>query len=356
MILVSFSDGVFHIVQLSENLLRFRGPLVGCSKRANQVLVNSDVSAFPIFVFLLSGINVTGLWHAKYTPVRNVDTRYIVNKRWIQTNIDTGPLARGFDDGPVKSALYWSGCPAQIWKQQHWLFKNIKRVCHFQILLAERWRFCQTCRIQIALVHLPSMSKMLISTVRGPTKTFRSPFPQANLTKIERRIFEHGKFIYFIISGSSSGYDSPGDSSDDNIVLQSAHTAKRTTVDDVTVSKVMRYSSTDVLSNSLEIILSMPNMCDVMFLVGEDKVPVYGVKAILSSRSKTMYKIIMKAQQEQELASQRTGSPKRKSAKHTVVRVRKYQPEDFRKIIQFMHCGKVQISKRSITGTDSIFI
>ena len=160
--------------------------------------------------------------------------------------------------------------------------------------------------------------------------------------------------IYDIISGSSSGYDSPGDSSDD--IIQSSHTAKRTTVDDVTVSKVMRYSSTDVLSNSLEIILSMPDMCDVMFLVGEDKVPVYGVKAILSSRSKTMYKIIMKAQQEQELASQRTGSPKRKSAKHIVVRVRKYQPEDFRKIIQFMHCGKIQISKRSITGTDWIFI
>ncbi|KAK3100453.1 hypothetical protein FSP39_020276, partial [Pinctada imbricata] len=120
------------------------------------------------------------------------------------------------------------------------------------------------------------------------------------------------------------------------------------THEDANVSRVMRYSSTDTLVNNLQIILSMPELCDVVFLVGEKQVPVYGVKAVLSTRSKVFNKLILKAQQEQQMMSQK--SKKKSPKKHVVIKVRKYQVEDFRKIINFIHCGKVEVSKRSVAG------
>lgn len=40
------------------------------------------------------------------------------------------------------------------------------------------------------------------------------------------------------------------------------------------------------LCNDLEYVINMPDVCDVMFLVGPDRTPVYGVRAILATRSR----------------------------------------------------------------------
>lgn len=48
----------------------------------------------------------------------------------------------------------------------------------------------------------------------------------------------------------------------------------------------MKFTSMDSLSESLKYILSLPELCDVKFQVGPMKVPVYGVKAILTTRSR----------------------------------------------------------------------
>lgn len=50
-------------------------------------------------------------------------------------------------------------------------------------------------------------------------------------------------------------------------------------------------SSTDV-SEDLRLITEMPNLCDVEFLVGEDREPVYGVKAVLATRSRYVFLLI----------------------------------------------------------------
>lgn len=46
------------------------------------------------------------------------------------------------------------------------------------------------------------------------------------------------------------------------------------------------------LSGDLRFLAGMPELCDVMFLVGEEREPVYGVKAILAIRSRVFYKIL----------------------------------------------------------------
>lgn len=53
-----------------------------------------------------------------------------------------------------------------------------------------------------------------------------------------------------------------------------------------TVSEVMSFKNTSALCGDLRFIVGLPEMCDVRFLVGHQRVSVYGVKAILSTRSR----------------------------------------------------------------------
>ncbi|XP_048237527.1 uncharacterized protein LOC125372264 [Haliotis rufescens] len=50
--------------------------------------------------------------------------------------------------------------------------------------------------------------------------------------------------------------------------------------------EVMMYSNMADLSESLQYITSMPELCDVTFLVGNRQLPIHGVKAILATRSR----------------------------------------------------------------------
>ena len=50
--------------------------------------------------------------------------------------------------------------------------------------------------------------------------------------------------------------------------------------------EVMKFRCVRPLCDNLKLILSMPELCDVTFLVGLKKVPVHGVKAILGTRSR----------------------------------------------------------------------
>ncbi len=47
-----------------------------------------------------------------------------------------------------------------------------------------------------------------------------------------------------------------------------------------------RYENRDSLAHDLSFLANMPELCDVTFLVGEDRQPVCGVRAILAARSR----------------------------------------------------------------------
>ena len=114
----------------------------------------------------------------------------------------------------------------------------------------------------------------------------------------------------------------------------------------------MRYRSTATLCDHLKFILSMPELCDVTFLVGEKRLPVHGVKAILGARSEVFYRIIQDCQRKYD---QRGCSPDKMShcakKRKMKIEVNKYKPEDFRHLVQFVHCGKVKIGDSNLPGT-----
>ncbi|XP_033749671.1 serine-enriched protein-like [Pecten maximus] len=142
--------------------------------------------------------------------------------------------------------------------------------------------------------------------------------------------------------GFSSGYESNPESSPE--VGDSSYQEP-----DYRVRDSVNYNSTSALCDRLKYILSMPELCDVTFLVGPTKVPVYGVKAILGTRSRVMYQLILQKQKEEE-ENRSKKSRKSRFSSRLVIDVKKYEPEDFRKIVQFIHCGTVDVTVKNVTG------
>ncbi|XP_021360597.1 serine-enriched protein-like [Mizuhopecten yessoensis] len=151
--------------------------------------------------------------------------------------------------------------------------------------------------------------------------------------------------------GFSSGYDS-ADTSDsesspphDNDDNKDVDDGMGLECDNISSDHV-KYQNTSALCEHLKYILSMPELCDVTFLVGPTKVPVHGVKAILSTRSRVMYQFILK----NERCMKEAKKSRKPRQSRLTIEVNKYQPEDFRKIVQFIHCGSVDVDSRSVAG------
>ena len=119
----------------------------------------------------------------------------------------------------------------------------------------------------------------------------------------------------------------------------------------VKIKEKMRYRNIQTLTEQLKTISSIPELCDVMFEVGPEKVKVHGVKAILGTRSRVLYNLILKKQKETEFLSksEKKVQKKKTTDKITIV-VKKYEPEDFKKIIQFIHSGSVDINRSYVAG------
>ena len=149
--------------------------------------------------------------------------------------------------------------------------------------------------------------------------------------------------------GYSSGYEStPSDSESSN---KSKRLPVRENKEPVKIKEKMTYRNTHTLADHLKTISSLPELCDVTFEVGADKVKINGVKAILGSRSRVLFNLILKKQKEADF-ERKSGKNKKKrmSSDKTTIVVKKYEPEDFRKIIQFIHSGSVDINCSCVTG------
>ncbi|XP_067668385.1 serine-enriched protein-like [Haliotis asinina] len=116
----------------------------------------------------------------------------------------------------------------------------------------------------------------------------------------------------------------------------------------------MIFRNTAGLQDSLAFILSMPELCDITFLVGKDQVPVYGVKAILATRSRSLYQLVLYHQRQSELA--KTTKKRFKKQKPSpnpntlVIHVPDYEAETFRRFITFVHSGKVKVDINHVVG------
>ncbi|XP_061193593.1 serine-enriched protein-like [Saccostrea echinata] len=154
--------------------------------------------------------------------------------------------------------------------------------------------------------------------------------------------------------GCSSGYESATEQSSADTDRESDTSISEFNNDELPAAEpeVMKYRSTQELCNTLQCIISLPDLCDVMFLVGEKRVPIYGMKAILATRSRVFYNLILDAQR--QLPSSKKSKKKSKEnstpSNHIVIEIRNYQPDDFRELITFVHCGKVNINTSNVTG------
>ncbi|CAC5393794.1 unnamed protein product [Mytilus coruscus] len=158
--------------------------------------------------------------------------------------------------------------------------------------------------------------------------------------------------------GYSSGYESTHSDSESSTSNQKPQNNKLIPLsynrEPVKIKEKMSYRNTQALSEQLKVISSIPELCDVTFEVGTEKVKIHGVKAILGTRSRMLFNLILKKQKEAEFQRKADKKDKKKrtpvkSDKVTIV-VKKYEPEDFRKIIQFIHSGSVDINSSCVAG------
>ncbi|CAG2218891.1 unnamed protein product [Mytilus edulis] len=159
----------------------------------------------------------------------------------------------------------------------------------------------------------------------------------------------------------SSGYESTPSDSESSTPTHKLQSNKLIPIsynrDPVKIKEKMSYRNTQALTEQLKVISSIPELCDVTFEVGSEKVKVHGVKAILGTRSRVLYNLILKKQKEAEFQRKADKKDKKnkknkssiQSDKVTIV-VKKYEPEDFRKIIQFIHSGSVDINSSCVAG------
>ncbi|XP_070489930.1 serine-enriched protein isoform X4 [Chironomus tepperi] len=143
------------------------------------------------------------------------------------------------------------------------------------------------------------------------------------------------------------------------------------------------------LAEDLKFLASMPELCDITFLVGETREPVCAVKAILAARSRIFYKLLYQQQaspqrknpqpppvrenklrlflkrssepllnlqnesQKRTLISQQTLMPtifEPGCQTHQTLIIEEFEPDVFRQMIEYVHTGNVTLQPRTLLG------
>ncbi|XP_067654868.1 serine-enriched protein-like [Haliotis asinina] len=98
----------------------------------------------------------------------------------------------------------------------------------------------------------------------------------------------------------------------------------------------------------------MPDMCDVTFLVGKEKIPVHGVKAIMATRSRYLYQLLLQHQKKSSLEHSKTKKSKTikdsVSPRKLIINVPDYQTRDFETFLKFVHSGKANLDFKNVIG------
>ncbi|XP_028525604.2 intersectin-1 isoform X1 [Apis cerana] len=136
------------------------------------------------------------------------------------------------------------------------------------------------------------------------------------------------------------------------------------------------------LAEDMKFLASMPELCDVTFLVGDTKEPICAVKAVLAARSRVFQKMFYQAPSPQRkkepapkenkirlflkrssepllnlqnAAQQRSGfaqqlAPIQEPNQHHTVIIEEFEPDVFRQLIEYIHTGCVTLQPRTLLG------
>ncbi|OPL33316.1 hypothetical protein AM593_02583, partial [Mytilus galloprovincialis] len=140
--------------------------------------------------------------------------------------------------------------------------------------------------------------------------------------------------------------------------------------------QLMVLKDKQALCENLKYILSVPDLCDVTFLVGPEQYPIHGLRAILASRSRLFYMIILAKEKEIKIqASQKkigflkklkeirkllTSKPSYQTSSSSISRkltivLEEFKPSVFERLVRYIHCGMVSVDVFSVVGMTVIF-
>nr|NP_001261029.1 gprs, isoform C [Drosophila melanogaster]AGB93561.1 gprs, isoform C [Drosophila melanogaster] len=125
------------------------------------------------------------------------------------------------------------------------------------------------------------------------------------------------------------------------------------------------------LAEDMKFLASMPELCDVTFLVGDTREPVCAVKAVLASRSRVFAKMLYAApspQRKRETSTKenklrlflkRSSEPllnlqnaaqQPSGQQHQTLIIEEFEPDVFRQLIEYIHTGCVTLQPRTLLG------
>lgn len=138
------------------------------------------------------------------------------------------------------------------------------------------------------------------------------------------------------------------------------------------------------LADDMKFLASMPELCDVTFLVGDTREPVCAVKAVLAARSRVFHKMLYQAPSPQRkkdpparenklrlflkrssepllnlqnAAQQRSGFTQQlapiqepQTFQHQTLIIEEFEPDVFRQLIEYIHTGCVTLQPRTLLG------
>uniref|UniRef100_A0A336MNK9 CSON003486 protein n=1 Tax=Culicoides sonorensis TaxID=179676 RepID=A0A336MNK9_CULSO len=124
------------------------------------------------------------------------------------------------------------------------------------------------------------------------------------------------------------------------------------------------------LAEDMKFLASMPELCDVTFLVGETREPVCAVKAVLAARSRVFQKMLYQTPSPQQrkkepaprenklrLFLKRSSEPllnlqnaAQQGQQHQTLIIEEFEPDVFRQLIEYIHTGCVTLQPRTLLG------
>ncbi|XP_061178325.1 serine-enriched protein-like [Saccostrea echinata] len=114
----------------------------------------------------------------------------------------------------------------------------------------------------------------------------------------------------------------------------------------------MKFVNTETVREAMNHVITMPDLCDVIFLVGPSLTPIHGLKSIMSTRSRIFYQLIFKATKEAAgVASKKKKSKKIKPVENQkpVVNIPDVSVGIFKRLVAYIHTGSVDIKPQEVT-------